>query len=67
MEYKLTNQDVKVLQEQLHEILNQIDMSMDVVKKGSIKDVLEPIKRLTVDISDKVFVQTKDSINIINL
>jgi hypothetical protein len=65
---KLTNTEVKSLQKSLHDIIQNIDANIQIINNKEISNLfLEPIMRLTTEMSDKVFIQTKDTINEINL
>jgi len=65
---KLTNTEVKLLQERLKDIINNIDSNMGIINNEEINETfLQPILDLTVNISDKVFIQTKDTLNEINI
>ncbi len=61
---KLTNTQVKLLQERLHDIINNVDANIEIINDETINDAfLRPIMRLATDMSDKIFIQTKDTIN----
>lgn len=65
---KLTNEQVKKVQKALSDILTNIEVNMEILGDEKLSDYfLQPIIKCTADISDKVFIQTKDTINEINL
>ncbi len=65
---KLTNREVKDLQKRLDDIIQNITVNMEMMESKDIPIYfLEPILRVAVDISDKVFIQTKDTENEIKL
>ena len=65
---ELTNTEVKMLQDRLGDIIQNINANMTVCGNEEISDTfLEPIMRIACDISDKIFIQTKDNKNEVNI
>lgn len=65
---KITNQELKKVQAALSDILTNIESNIEVLGDEKLSDYfLQPIIRCTADISDKVFIQTKDTVNEIHL
>lgn len=65
---RLTNLEVKNLQERLQDIIQNIDANMEIIGNDIISDeFLLPIMNMAVKISDELFIQTKDTINNINI
>lgn len=61
---KLTNLEVKRLQERLQDIIQNIDANMEIVGNEEISmTFLQPIMKTATEMSDKIFTQTKDNIN----
>lgn len=61
---KLTNLEVKKLQERLQDIIQNIDANMEIVNNEEISiTFLQPIMKVATEMSDKIFIQTKDNIN----
>ena len=61
---KLTNLEVKRLQERLQDIIQNINANMEIVTNEEISTTfLHPIMRVATEMSDKIFIQTKDNIN----
>lgn len=61
---KLTNLEVKKLQERLQDIIQNIDANMEIVGNEEISmTFLQPIMKAATEMSDKIFIQTKDNIN----
>lgn len=64
----LTNKQVKELQNVLHDIIQNIGANMEVLGNEDISNYfIQPIMNCATDMSDKVFIQTKDTINEIKL
>ena len=65
---ELKNSEVKLLQERLHDIINNIEANMEIINNNEINEIfLEPIMRVVTNISDKVFIQTKETLNNVKL
>lgn len=65
---KLTNTEVKRLQERLQDIIQNIDANMDIVGNKEIAHTfLLPIRKVATEISDKIYIQTKDNLNDVNI
>ena len=61
---KLTNLEVKRLQERLQDIIQNIDANMEIVGNEEISmTFLQPIMKVATEMSDKIFIQTNDNIN----
>ena len=61
---KLTNLEVKKLQERLQDIIQNIDANMEIIGNKTISTTfLHPIMKVATEMSDKIFIQTKDNIN----
>lgn len=61
---KLTNSEVKRLQERLQDIIQNIDANIEIVGNEEISiTFLHPIMKVATEMSDKIFIQTKDNIN----
>ena len=61
---KLTNLEVKKLQERLNDIIQNIDANMEIISNEEISiTFLQPIMKVATEMSDKIFIQTKDTIN----
>ena len=61
---KLTNLEIKRLQERLQDIIQNINANMEMIDNEEIScTFLQPIMKVASEISDKVFIQTKDNIN----
>ena len=65
---KISNTEVKALQKGLHDIIHNIEANIEVINNYKITDIfMEPIAKFAAEISDKIYVQTKDTVNEINL
>lgn len=63
---KLTNLEVKRLQEKLHDIIQNIGTNLEMAESENEEIAhafIQPIMNLATEISDKVFIQTKDTVN----
>jgi hypothetical protein len=65
---KLTNLEVKRLQERLQDIIQNIDANMEIISNEEISmNFLQPIMKVATEMSDKIFIQTKDTINEVDI
>ena len=65
---KVNNQQLKEIQKSLQDIIDNIAVNMDMIQDEEIKmTFLQPIMKSATDISDKVFIQTRNTIHEINL
>lgn len=61
---KLTILEIKRLQERLYDIIHNIDDNMEIVNNENISmTFLQPIMKVAIEMSDKIFIQTKDNLN----
>ena len=60
----LKNSEVEQLQKRLQDIIQNIEANMEIINDKTISDnFLFPIMKLATKISDDIFVQTKDTVN----
>ena len=65
---KVNNQQLKEIQKSLQDIIDNIAVNMDMIQDEEIKmTFFQPIMKSATDISDKVFIQTRNTIHEINL
>lgn len=58
---KLTMREVKELQERLNDIIQNINGNMEIISNKTISDMfLRPIMKTATEISDEIFIQTRD-------
>lgn len=67
---KLTNLEVKNLQQSLNDIIECIDVNREIVEQYNV-DVaitfIQPIMDVATNISNQIFLQTKDNLNDVEL
>lgn len=61
---KITNSQVQQIQTRLKDIIDNIVANMEILGDEELSDTfLRPILTIAIQISDEVFIQTKDNIN----
>lgn len=64
MKIKITNIQVQQIQERLQDIIDNISGNIEVLNNKEISDVfLRPILTIAIEISDEIYIQTRNNIN----